>query len=610
GTDQGTIDLSAQSDLGTFSYSWVKAGTSLAYIDSNVSGARRLLITDGVTTTNTQRAIDGDFRFESAILNDKLLWRRYNSEGSGPGIYVDSLSGQERIFADSPNFNQAGLISFTNEVLFYKSGDTDSSAIITDGTAAGSHYILGDGTATESSLLSKFLEVGGKTLFEAKDAGGESRVYLTGGIPGDVVTAPSALSSLTQVAPLPLQSNGQSKVIFQRTVNFSSGPELFALDVASNQALSLGTTGGGSYVDLPRSMVVGGALLFTNYSYYSGQFQIWRSGGGVNNTSILKVISPPSGSSIYSYGFLGALDNSDLGPVKPFFSCDYSRRCTLWKTDGTATGTQVITTQDFQLPNQPSLEGSLAKVVTKMGGQYYFLRHTGNGYGDGFELWRSDLTAAGTVRIFDLAGMSLQSVEMLGAAPDKIFFTTAVDSYQRRLWMSDGTSSGTVELQLPSPLTLKDVSLARSSSPILFRLRTQNANTWAWRSQLWRVDGNPPLLSKIADLDQYGSDSEGDSLTINGLTYVLQSAGKLVRTDGTEQGTIELSTQNYGGWLKQFGSLLLFAVKEPDPSDDGWNHARLYVSDGTVDGTTLVTEASPDGAWRPALSTPPVVFGS
>src|SRR5438477_486087 len=68
----------------------------------------------------------------------------------------------------------------------------------------------------------------------------------------------------------------------------------------------------------------------------------------------------------------------------------------------------------------------------------------------GTELWKSDGTAAGTVRVNGVSAANLR--ELTGSGTNLFFVATDGYGGNRQLWKSDGTAAGTVALSdLPTP---------------------------------------------------------------------------------------------------------------------------------------------------------------
>jgi ELWxxDGT repeat protein len=96
----------------------------------------------------------------------------------------------------------------------------------------------------------------------------------------------------------------------------------------------------------------------------------------------------------------------------------------------------------------PGSEDSYPYALTAVGESLFFFADDG-GYGR--ELWRSDGTVDGTVRVKDIRPGSSGSIRDPGTIPpmswagtDKLFFFVADDgTHGEELWVSDGTEPGT-----------------------------------------------------------------------------------------------------------------------------------------------------------------------
>lgn len=108
----------------------------------------------------------------------------------------------------------------------------------------------------------------------------------------------------------------------------------------------------------------------------------------------------------------------------------------LWRSDGTAAGTVLV--KDL-LPGSTSSE---LNNFTNLSGTLYFTAiHPTNGY----ELWRSDGTEAGTVLFKDIApGRSSSYFNEFTNFNGALFFTAYNPTTGEELWKSDGTEVGTV----------------------------------------------------------------------------------------------------------------------------------------------------------------------
>lgn len=225
----------------------------------------------------------------------------------------------------------------------------------------------------------------------------------------------------------------------------------------------------------------------------------------------------------------------------------------LWSSDGTVAGTTLIKDVNPGATSSNPVGGD--DGFTIVGTTLYFTADDGT---TGRELWKTDGTTAGTVLVKDLNAVAIGFPYVYGSpVPNTLFFTVTTVANGLELWKSDGTSAGTT--------ILKDI--------------TAGAGSTTYSSML---AGNGTHVFFLAN---------------NGI-----NGAELWRTDGTEAGTILLTDINpglgssfdisaFGGWNWNFhfkNNILYF-----QPNDPSITGAKIYRSDGTLAGTTLVTDLNP-----------------
>ena len=117
----------------------------------------------------------------------------------------------------------------------------------------------------------------------------------------------------------------------------------------------------------------------------------------------------------------------------------------LWKSDGTTTGTIMVT--DINL----SGEGLVPSEMTDVNGVLYFVPHDGvHGYD---QIWKSDGTAAGTVMIADINPSPTGAAYIMNLTyVNGILYFSGNDAvHGSQLWKSDGTAEGTALVSNISP---------------------------------------------------------------------------------------------------------------------------------------------------------------
>jgi hypothetical protein len=141
----------------------------------------------------------------------------------------------------------------------------------------------------------------------------------------------------------------------------------------------------------------------------------------------------------------------------------------LWKTDGTAQGTKLLSTS-AQLRPENTQAVYMAKRLYST--NYYYDQVK---YDDFGQLWKTDGTVAGTKPIFTVEGSALQG---LTQAAGKLYFTIGT-----QLWRSDGTPAGTKALGQFGTQTPRD--LIAVGNELCFAEMDWYAGTWS----LWESNG-------------------------------------------------------------------------------------------------------------------------
>jgi ELWxxDGT repeat protein len=273
-----------------------------------------------------------------------------------------------------------------------------------------------------------------------------------------------------------------------------------------------------------------------------------------------------------------------VGDTLFFVANDGSNGRELWKSDGTADGTVRIA--DINPGGSSSSPSSLAAV----GNTLFFVADDGS---SGRELWKSDGTAAGTVRVADIrAGSSGSNPSSLTAIDDTLFFVSNDGSSGFELWKSDGTADGTVRIAdiNPGGSSSSPSSLAAVGNTLFFV-----ADDGSSGRELWKSDGTAAGTVRVADIRAGSSGSNPSSLTAIGDTLFFSandgsSGSELWKSDGTAAGTMRVADI----YLGEFGSnpSSLTAVRDTlfFVADMGSGGYQLWESDGTTAGTARIAD--------------------
>ncbi|WP_162200405.1 T9SS type A sorting domain-containing protein [Kordia jejudonensis] len=222
----------------------------------------------------------------------------------------------------------------------------------------------------------------------------------------------------------------------------------------------------------------------------------------------------------------------------------------LYKSDGTAAGTQIVAT------NLNSGAGYSPESFYVMNGELYFSAFVS---GIGQELYKTDGTDAGTVLLKDIRTGSSSGLDFNSNDDNQLFVEYNGELYFRgstnssiELWKTDGTEVGTV--------SVKNFEAATNGAPTFMTKPGKN------------------ILGVV----------------YNGLLYFYVNRGgngELWKTDGTTANTVLVrSNLNLISEMIVFNNELLF-VAEDNTSPEG---RELWKTDGTFAGTTIKHDIFPN----------------
>jgi ELWxxDGT repeat protein len=521
--------------------------------------------------------------------NGPGLWK---SNGTAAGTVLVSAS------ASSPrNFTNV------NGTLFFTAGEGTNGLWKSDGTPAGTALIKHVNPATTWSELLWLTNVNGTLFFTANDGTNGRGLWTSDGTalgtmlvkdlyPGRTDSDPTSSlypAGLTNVNGTLLfaASDGQHGVELWRSNGTAAGTTLV-------KDINIGRTDG-SYPANPAN--VNGTLFFVADDGVHGR-ELWRSDGTVAGTTLVKDLLPGGYTGWYGVYYPNSSNPRDLTNVngRLFFTAnDTGNVPRLWKSDGTAAGTAVVS---------PSVRSP--GDLTNVNGTLFFRAYDGI---NGFELWKSDGTTTGTTLVKDICpgqGYYFDYWGNIHYVPNSsypvrlsnvngtLFFVASDGTHGTEVWKSDGTATGTV--------LLKDIRPSGSAFPaeltnvngMLFFEATDDAHG----RELWKSDGTTTGTVLVRDILPGAYSSYVNWLTnVNGRLFFRADDGihglELWKSDGTAAGTAlvkDIWPGSIGSNLSELtdvnGTLFFSAL-------EGTDGRELWKSDGTVAGTTLVKDLYP-----------------
>ena len=384
-------------------------GSELWITDGTVAGTR--LVKDinpgkpGAEPQDDFVLLNGFLYFSASTpAEGREIWRTNGTE-AGTTLLKDLVTGP----GGSALKGRYDLYSNSSYLLFNSVADATIGYELwkSDGTEAGTALLKDINPNGPGSNPSAYHSYNDIVLFWAETAAEGRELWRTDGTPAgtqlvkDIRTGPA--SSINTGFPMPTISvlyPFKNRLLFSADDGIS-GEEVWTTDGTAAGTYQLKDINPGpdrSFVSLPTSVALGGKLYFAAYQQGSGS-ELWETDGTIAGTKIFKEILPGMDGG-FPFLMPNFKFNSTVGwPVHEgsffyfMFGLPADGGVELWKSDGTDAGTvkvKVIKTTDSDF-------GNLSYLYTSAG--LYFSVDDGV-HSD--ELWKSDGTTAGTSLLINL----------------------------------------------------------------------------------------------------------------------------------------------------------------------------------------------------------------
>lgn len=262
----------------------------------------------------------------------------------------------------------------------------------------------------------------------------------------------------------------------------------------------------------------------------------------------------------------------------------------LWKSDGTAAGTVLV--KDIVAGSGSSNPAHL----TNVNGTLYFTAETA---ANGRELWKSNGTAAGTVLVKDIRpgtgyGFSSLLTDTLVNVNGTLFFTANNGVNGVELWKSNGTAAGTVMVKdlRPGALTSSPTLLTNVNGTLFFV-----ANDGITGPELWKSNGTAAGTQLVKNINPSGGIHITDLEAVNGTLFFTANDGvngmELWKSNGTAAGTVLVKNLNTGSASSNPANLTNVNGTLYFTATTAANGTELWKSNGTAAGTVLVKDITP-----------------
>lgn len=335
-------------------------------------------------------------------------------------------------------------------------------------------------------------------------------------------------------------------------------------------------------------------------AYDSTQGGLWRSDGTSAGTRFLGGGEPATisnGLLLPSYGPSGAV----IGNVLVYRGYTGARNAELWRTDGSVAGTSLLLDLHEPQPGFGSVGGGSTPGSCGAGfvssGTYAFFDLISNG---SRRLYRSDGTTPGTIEIGSFPGASRVCVLAFHGGTlyfEVQIFQPGLANPPGMLWRSNGEPGGHAQVTDASGAPLRAPWNMVEMNGALHFFSNSAAGVSLWRLSAGDPIPRPVLAPQPNTYDQRQLPVIA-AVTGSALLFRAYEANpvpgamlRLFRTDGTAAGTYSLSDAVSLRSLKpggvQVGNRFFYFCAY------GQTHAELCVTDGTSSGTTSIRISVP-----------------
>ncbi len=309
--------------------------------------------------------------------------------------------------------------------------------------------------------------------------------------------------------------------------------------------------------------------------YFSGwdgtRSSLWKSDGTTSGTIRLGYVSA------------GDREFRSVGDLVFFVGRDEEHGEEIWRTDGTSEGTRLI--KDVR----PGSEWSPPRELRVAGPYLFYFADDGV---HGPALWRTDGTDSGTVLLKETPQAEFGSVyRPLVVFGDSVYFSAEDAGHGLELWRSDGTSAGTrpVADVYPGGESSDPFVIPAPDLSLLFLARGPEGVS------IWETDGSAAGNRRIARIDSGAESRSSNPSLLNDVEGSLFffthapcscSPSDLWVSDGSEEGTIRLAAAHPKFVLSAGGSLYF----NDYTSSGSISTPRFYRVDGRAQTMTKLAD--------------------
>ncbi|MGP0063459.1 MAG: beta strand repeat-containing protein [Isosphaeraceae bacterium] len=430
------------------------------------------------------------------------------------------------------------------------------------------------------TVVSQPVVMNGELFFVGYDAVHGDQLWESNGTAAGTVRVSDGNDGNGGINPTDLTVVGNT--LYFAADNLTNGDQLWKSNgTASGTTMVTDSNGGIDPTDLTD---FNGTLYFAGFDSNDGT-QLFTSDGTAAGTTIVLDIAGPTGANSKPGSYPS--DLTAVGGLLYFEATSASSGSQLWATNGTASGTTMLTSGD-------AANGGISpQFLIAMGNTLYF-----NGFDptNGFQLWSSTGTAAGTVTLTSGGASSLGlDPQELTAVGNTLYFSGTDGVHGTQLWSFAGTTPGAATMLTSANVSgggVAPTDLTAVGSTLYFI-----GDNGVDGDQLWSSTGTASGTAMFIDINGTTTSDPADLIDVDGTlyftAYTTANGFQVWQSNGTANGTVMDTSFDTG----LINSLANFASVG----------SSLYFTTPAALSTSTPPETASMWQWQPAASPTPTI---